>query len=78
MELGIKDIYVSGESPDWKLLHVVDSSSKQDAVARERERRKRQLEMKDKEQNRTILARRCYKISNHLLKNVDKQLWDHF
>ena len=74
MDLGIKDMFYVGESP--MMLTDLDNFS-MSTIEKSRLLRQRDIDIKEYDAARTALRRRCYKISNHMLREVDEDLNDH-
>jgi len=69
MELGIKDMFYVGDSPGP--IENFDEISSMTMAEKLRWRRIRDIELKEVDASRTALRKRCYKISNHMMKEVD-------
>ena len=74
MDLGIKDMFYVGESPPM-YQNFDEMSLTQDE--KKRMRRQRDIEIKEYDASRTALRKRCYKVSNHMLREVDEDLHEH-
>ena len=74
MELGVKDMFYVGESP--APLPTFDELGLS-THEKKRMRRQRDIENKEHDAARTALRKRCYKISNHMLREVDEDLHKH-
>ena len=72
MDLGIKDMFYVGDSPP--LVDYSDELNYFSMEERLRLRRQRDIELKEVDAQRTALRKRCYKISNHMLREVDPDL----
>ena len=75
MELGVKDLYYVGEPP--KIVDDYDNFMCMSDLERSRMQKKRMLELKEEDASRTALRKRCFKITNHMMKLVDPELHNH-
>ena len=75
MDLGVKDMYYVGEPP--KIIEDYDEFLRMDELERARLQKKRMLELKEEDASRTALRKRCFKITNHLMRLVDSELHSH-
>ena len=75
MDLGIKDMFYVGDSPPL-FSDLVDEEEieSMSTTERIRWRKKMEIELKEVDSNRTALRKRCYKISNHMMREVDPDL----
>ena len=74
MDLGIKDMFYVGDSPSPINNNHFDEVSSMPLSERLRWRRQRDIELKEVDASRTALRKRCYKISNHMMREVDPEL----
>ena len=75
MDLGVKDMYYVGEPP--KVVDNYDVFMSLSELERSRLQKKRMLELKEEDASRTALRKRCFKITNHLMRLVDSDLHAH-
>ena len=75
MDLGVKDMYYVGDPP--KIIDNYDEFMRMDELERARLQKKRMLELKEEDASRTALRKRCFKITNHLMRLVDSELHGH-
>ena len=75
MELGIKDMFYVGDTPPP--IESMDEYNYMSSVEQQRWRRLRDIELKEVDASRTALRKRCYKISNHMMTEVDSELHQH-
>ena len=75
MDLGVKDMYYVGEPP--KIIDNYDEFIRMNELERARLQKKRMLELKEEDASRTALRKRCFKITNHLMRLVDSDLHSH-
>ena len=78
MDLGIKDMFYVGDSPPlFSELADEEEIESMSVTERLRWRKKMDIELKEVDSNRTALRKRCYKISNHMMREVDPDLHQH-
>jgi len=83
MELGIKDMFYKGNSLKGYTNTLFDEDSdplvsqKMGEKELARKKRKRDLLVREEDAERTALRKRCFKISNHLMRQIDEELHKH-